>query len=79
MVLGIRRSDGTYIGAPGPDHRIRPGDTLIAYGQRDRLQELAERSADEEPAHEQAKDAHQRMLAIERELDLERGADRART
>lgn len=79
VVLGIRRSDGTYIGAPGPDHRIQPGDTLIAYGQRDRLQELAERSADEDRVHEEAKDAHERMLAIERELDPEQGADRVTT
>lgn len=71
VVLGIRRSDGTYVGAPDPDHRIQPGDTLVAYGQQDRLRELAERSAGDEDAHEEAKRAHERMLEVERELDPE--------
>lgn len=71
-ILGIRREDGTYIGAPAGEHEITPGDTLIAYGQRERLEELVERSADDDDAHERAKDAHQRLLSLERRLDPER-------
>lgn len=77
VVLGIRRSDGTYIGAPGPEQRIQPGDTLVAYGQEERLRELSERAADDEQAHEEAKRAHEQMLAVERELDPERGGGTA--
>jgi hypothetical protein len=73
VVLGIRREDGTYIGAPAAEDEITPGDTLVAYGQAERLQELAGRSADDEEAHEDAKDAFRRLLALERRLDPERG------
>lgn len=79
VILGIRRSDGTYLGAPDPGQRIRPGDTLVAYGQRERLRELAERSSGDEDAHETAKEAHDRMLEVERALDPERGSDRVTT
>ena len=79
VVLGIRRSDGTYIGAPDPDQRIRPGDTLVAYGQQERLRELAERSSGDHRAHEAAKHAHDRMLEVERAIDPERASDRATT
>jgi hypothetical protein len=61
VVLGIRREDGTYVGAPAAEDGITPGDTLVAYGQAKRLQELAGRSADDEEAHEDAKDAFRRL------------------
>lgn len=70
-VLGIRREDGTYIGAPSSDYELTPRDTIIAYGQRDRLEELAERAATDDDAHEEAKDAHRRLLALERRIDPE--------
>lgn len=68
VILGIRRADGTYVGAPSPDHEIRPGDTVIAYGQEDRLRELVDRVADD-AAHEAACDAHDRLKAFERQLE----------
>ena len=69
-ILGIRRDDGTYIGAPSGEHVITPGDMIVAYGQRERLEELAERSTGDD-AHERAKDEHGRLLALERRLDPE--------
>lgn len=57
-ILGIRREDDTYIGAPSGEHEITPGDTIIAYGSRDRLEELVARSAGDEDAHEDAKNEH---------------------
>lgn len=71
-ILGIRRDDGTYIGAPSGDHVITPGDTIVAYGQHERMEELAERTQGDEGAHERAKDDHSRLLALERRLDPER-------
>lgn len=70
-ILGIRRADGTYIGAPSGDHEITPGDTIVAYGQRERLEELAERAKGDTEAHEQAKDAYRRLLDFEERLDPE--------
>lgn len=72
-ILGIRREEGTYIGAPSGDHEITPGDTLIAYGQRERLEELVTRAEGDDEAHEEAKDVHRRLLDLERRLDPEQG------
>jgi K+/H+ antiporter YhaU regulatory subunit KhtT len=43
LVLGIRRSDGTFIGAPRGDTHIREHDTLIVYGYADVLENLGTR------------------------------------
>lgn len=72
VVLGIRRNDGTYVGAPPGDEEITAGDTLVAYGQADRLRELADRTARDTRAHEDAKEDHRRLLDRERRLDPER-------
>lgn len=71
-ILGIRREDGTYIGAPSGDHELMASDTVVAYGQRNRLEELVERAAGDDESHEEAKTAHDRLLALERRLDPER-------
>lgn len=74
VVLGIRRSDGTYVGAPPGHERVTPGDTLVAYGREERLRELADRAAGDESAREDAEAAHERTLAVERRRDPERDA-----
>lgn len=73
-VLGIRREDGTYIGAPSGEHELTPGDMIIAYGKGERLEELAERSEGDDDAHEDAKEEHNRLLALERRLDPEQSS-----
>lgn len=72
VILGIERPDGTYLGAPSGENVIRPGDTIVAYGKENRLQELVTRSADGDAAHERAKEAHQRTLEVQGRLDPER-------
>ena len=69
VVLGIRREDGTYLGAPGGEHELRAGDTIIAYGQTDRLRELADRGEDDDAAHEAAKRSHTEMQNREEAMD----------
>ena len=46
QVLGIRRADGPYIGAPTGTTVIRQGDTLVLYGRIEQLAELDRRHAD---------------------------------
>lgn len=75
IILGIRREDGTYIGAPGGEHEIKRGDTLVAYGRENRLQELVTRAKGDDLAHERAKADHRRLLDLERRLDPERELD----
>lgn len=43
LVLGVRREDGTFIGAPRGHTLIREDDTLVLYGYADVIRELAER------------------------------------
>lgn len=71
IILGIRRKDGTYIGAPGDEHEIKPGDTLVTYGQEARLQEIVTRAKGDDDAHERAKEKFQRLLDLEERLDPE--------
>jgi hypothetical protein len=40
LVLGIERSDSTYLGAPRGTTTIKPGDTLILYGKMETLKDL---------------------------------------
>jgi Trk K+ transport system NAD-binding subunit len=44
LVLGVRRADGTYEGAPRGDSVVSGGDYIIAYGRSDRLKELDRRA-----------------------------------
>lgn len=48
LILGITRADGTYVAVPHFDTPVRAGDTVIAYGQAERLCELDRRPAGEE-------------------------------
>lgn len=45
LVLGIVRSDGSYVGAPGKDTCIHAGDTVILYGRDACCKELTARVA----------------------------------
>lgn len=67
VVLGIRR-DGTYLGAPGDDAEMLPGDTVVVYGKAERLRELSGREMDDTAAHEDAVAAHERVLEAQEEL-----------
>jgi len=55
-VLGITRTDGTFVGAPVPATEVHAGDTLIVYGTTRELAALAERRAgpDGDEAHRAA-------------------------
>ena len=46
MVLGIQRSDQSYLGAPQGETEIEVGDLLILYGRNSSLKELDERRSD---------------------------------
>lgn len=69
LVLGIRRPDGTYIAAPSGEDSIHAGDTVIAYGKAEQLQELAERSKDERSDDDTMDTDWKRQFRIQRRLD----------
>lgn len=43
LVLGIKRAEETYVGAPEGETVVQPGETLVLYGRRQRLHELDQR------------------------------------
>jgi hypothetical protein len=65
LVLGIERADGSYIGTPGANDVIAPGDNLVLYSTIQRIEELDRRSA----GHE-GECAHCRAI-VEHQHDLE--------
>lgn len=58
IVLGIKRSDGSYLGIPEGENEIKTGDRLVLYGREQSLKELSERKrgAEGDQEHEEAKD-----------------------
>ncbi|UWQ20173.1 TrkA C-terminal domain-containing protein [Jannaschia sp. W003] len=54
LVLSVERQGGGFEGAPGPDTRLRVGDTAILYGQSEPLTRVTatpQASGDPEPQH----------------------------
>lgn len=74
LVLGVRRLTGEYLGAPGPDLEIGPGDNVVVYGREDNLTELDRRRAGPggNRAHDRAVAEQRRVQASERERDPSR-------
>ena len=70
-VLGIHRSDGSYLGAPYGDTYVCPGDTLILYGRKTALIELDVRQegAAGEKAHQEAIATQQQIEQTQSDFD----------
>jgi len=71
LVLGIHKSDGTYIGAPRGHTEIHPGDTLVLYGRSSVICELDGRRTgiSGDRAHAEAVKAQNEILREEAEAD----------
>ncbi len=71
IVLGINRSDGTYIGAPDGATMISHDDVLVIYGQAGTLEQLDQRGkgmvGDHE--HREAVMEHKRVKSEEKQKD----------
>ncbi len=73
LVLGIRRKDGAYIGAPRGSHHIYPGDTIVIYGNRQLLLDLEKRRKGREgdKAHIEAVKKQKEILDKQEKIDKE--------
>ncbi|MDL5363195.1 TrkA C-terminal domain-containing protein [Halalkalicoccus sp. NIPERK01] len=67
LVLGVMRN-GSYIGAPQLEMEMKPDDTLVLYGKRDRLQELSDRQAGDTEARDDAIEDHEETLEQQKQL-----------
>lgn len=70
LVLGIRRPDGRYLGAPDRKALVRANDTLVLYGYDKALDNLDERRAGREGDQE-----HRRLVAEQRRAARDEQAD----
>lgn len=77
VVLGVRRTDGRYIGVPSGGTAIQAGDTVIVYGEIGHLDELRDRKegASGDEAHETAS-ARRRLLHHQADQQLQGGRAR---
>ena len=82
LVLGIYRTDGSYVGAPVGSTTLYPGDVMVLYGRGEALEKLGERQAGTqgEREHEEAK-SEQRQAEAEqarKDADYEQSKERER-
>lgn len=76
LVLGIERSDGTYIGAPRGHNELSSGDTLLLYGQAASLKNLDNRRTGSEGNWEHYKAVeNQKKMESEERKQLEEGPE----
>jgi hypothetical protein len=71
LVLGIERTDGTYIGAPRGHNTLEIGDVLLLYGQTEALENLDQRRTGSEGnwEHFKAVERQKKIESEERKLD----------
>ena len=70
VVLGIEREGEAYEGAPSGNSYLEAGDTILVYGQAERLFELSGRTRQDSGAHDDAKlDEERRREEEKREID----------
>lgn len=62
LMLGIRRTDGYFLGTPNGSSFAKAGDRVIMYGRDEALREISERRAGEEGAEQ-----HRRAVKRQRE------------
>jgi len=77
VVLGIRRPSGRYLGVPGGDSEVRPGDVLVCYGKVEAIEAIDERRRGwlGESEHRQA--VRQRSAEAEREREEDKESTEA--
>lgn len=78
-LIGIQRPDGTYLGTPYGDTKIKTGDQLIVYGRETILKDLEKRKKDlaGEQQHERAVEEQEREKAKQEREDKESRVNRS--
>lgn len=77
VVLGITRSDGTYLGVPKGPTRIFANDTLILYGRANALKSLDSRRKDEEGQTDRQHHVAENQRCIQEQAQKDESTGRA--
>ncbi|UCH09423.1 MAG: TrkA C-terminal domain-containing protein, partial [Fidelibacterota bacterium] len=77
IVLGIRRSDGTYLGAPHGKTQLLPKDVLIVYGRISKVEDLDQRRKTKrgDQQHEKAVQEQKKVIEEEEKEDTAAAED----
>jgi hypothetical protein len=77
MTLAVQRGDGTFLGVPPMDTRLKPGDLLVVYGRSGSIAALERRRASPEgdAQRRRAERTEQMRRRLERETDPVREAE----
>jgi hypothetical protein len=76
VVLGIVRTDGSYLGAPNGETVVHPGATLVVYGHQGQLAELDRRPSGEQGDRLHAEAAQRRRFTARAGVRPELGTRR---
>lgn len=71
LVLGVERQAEGFTEAPPSHLRLQPGDCLVVYGRRERLDEIATRGPEEHEAHQKAVAEHRENIEQQTEWRTE--------
>ncbi len=77
LVLGIKRRDGRFLGAPTKDTEIKDDDVLIMYGQHEVLEQLDERRSGREGDQEHRQAVSRQKKVIDQQEQEEQAAEAA--
>lgn len=77
IVLGIHRTDGSYVGAPTGETEVEAGDILILYGRDSSIMDLDERRSDKsgDISHEKAVEEQKEVVREQKRAEHLRKKD----
>lgn len=75
--LGIKRTDGTYVGVLTADTKIQPGDTLVIYGRIKAIEALDRRKMGLMGDVEHQEAVEEQKTAVEEEKERQKRPNRS--
>ena len=78
LVLGIQRTDGTYVGAPTGKTRIYEQDVMILYGRQEAMAELDRRRAGHRGDNAHKKAVEKQQILVKEQNEQEREQEKKR-
>jgi|GEM_PF-4959752 len=74
LILGIKRPDGRFVGAPTKDTRIKVDDVIIIYGREETIEQLDDRRAGWEGERQHQESVSKQREVIEKQEEEEAAA-----
>jgi uncharacterized protein with PhoU and TrkA domain len=74
LILGVTRPEGNYVGAPQPETKLKPGDSLLLYGRSGAMENLDKRrkGASGDVEHDKAVEKQKKVVEEEQREEEQR-------